>query len=101
MTENLQNVLRRPIISEKTTRLVKQNQYTFEVSLQATRIQVKQAVEQLFENVEVAHVDILIATPKSTRSMRTRRMRTRRGKFKKAVVTLSKGAIPLFEGVKG
>jgi large subunit ribosomal protein L23 len=101
MTENLQNVLRRPIISEKSTRLVRQNQYTFEVSPQATRTMVKQAVEALFENVEVAQVDILIATPKTTRALRTRRMRTRRGKYKKAVVTLSKGTIPLFEGVKG
>jgi large subunit ribosomal protein L23 len=101
MTENLQNVLRRPIISEKSTRLVRQNQYTFEVSPQATRTMVKQAVEALFENVEVAQVDILIATPKVTRSLRSRRLRTRRGKYKKAIVTLSKGTIPLFEGVKG
>jgi large subunit ribosomal protein L23 len=101
MTENLQNVLRRPIISEKSTRLVRQNQYTFEVSPQATRTMVKQAVEALFENVEVAQVDILIATPKVTRSLRSRRLRTRRGKYKKAIVTLAKGTIPLFEGVKG
>jgi large subunit ribosomal protein L23 len=101
MTENLQNVLRRPIISEKSIRLAKQNQYTFEVARGVTRTQVKQAVEEVFENVEVARVDILIATPKVTRSLRTRRSRTRRAAYKKAIVTLSKGSITLFEGVKG
>ena len=53
MTEHLENVLRRPIISEKSIRLAKENQYTFEVVPRATRTQVKQAVLQMFENVEV------------------------------------------------
>jgi large subunit ribosomal protein L23 len=101
MTEHLENVLRRPIISEKSIRLAKENQYTFEVIPAATRMLVKQAVEQMFDNVVVAHVDIINATPKKSRSMRTRRLRTRRGAYKKAVVTLSKGNIPVFEGVKG
>ena len=55
----------------------------------------------MFENVEVAQVDIVIATPKVSRSLRTRRLRTRRAAYKKAIVTLSKGTIPVFEGVKG
>ncbi len=101
MTEHLENVLRRPIISEKSIRLAKENQYTFEVLPHATRTQVKQAVLQMFENVEVAQVDIVIATPKVSRSLRTRRLRTRRAAYKKAIVTLSKGTIPIFEGVKG
>jgi large subunit ribosomal protein L23 len=101
MTEHLESVLRRPIISEKSIRLAKENQYTFEVTPKATRSLVKQAVEKMFENVEVAQVDIVIATPKISRSLRTRRMRIRRTAYKKAVVTLSKGTIPVFEGVKG
>jgi large subunit ribosomal protein L23 len=101
MTEYLESVLLRPIISEKSIRLAKENQYTFEVAPRATRIQVKQAVEKMFENVEVKQVDIVIATPKKTRSLRTRRMRIRRAAYKKAIVTLSKGTIPVFEGVKG
>jgi large subunit ribosomal protein L23 len=101
MTENLESVLRRPIISEKSIRLAKENQYTFEVSPRATRMVVKQAVEKMFDNVKVKQVDIVIATPKKTRSLRTRRIRTRRSAYKKAIVTLSKGTIPIFEGVKG
>jgi large subunit ribosomal protein L23 len=101
MTDNLEGVLRRPIISEKSIRLAKEHQYTFEVGLDATRTLVKQAVEGMFENVEVAHVDIVVATPKKTRSLRNRRLRIRRTAYKKAIVTLSKGTIPIFEGVKG
>jgi large subunit ribosomal protein L23 len=101
MTEYLENVLRRPIISEKSIRLAKEHQYTFEVAPQATRVMVKQAVEKMFENVEVKQVDIVIATPKKSRSLRTRRLRTRRAAYKKAIVTLTKGTIPVFEGVKG
>jgi large subunit ribosomal protein L23 len=101
MTEHLEIVLRRPIISEKSIRLAKENQYTFEVIPAATRTLVKQAVEKMFDNVIVAQVDIVNATPKVSRSMRTRRLRTRRAAYKKAIVTLSKGTIPIFEGVKG
>jgi large subunit ribosomal protein L23 len=101
MTEHLENILRRPVISEKSIRLAKENQYTFEVLSRATKIQVKHAVEMMFENVTVDHVNIVVATPKMTRSLRTRRIRSRRAAYKKAIVKLSKGTIPLFEGVKG
>ncbi|MGD0175178.1 MAG: 50S ribosomal protein L23 [Anaerolineales bacterium] len=101
MTEHLENILRRPIISEKSIRLAKESQYTFEVLSNANKIQVKHAVEKMFENVKVAHVEIVVATPKTTRSLRTRRQRSRRGGYKKAIVKLSKGTIPIFEGVKG
>ncbi|HEY5118211.1 MAG TPA: 50S ribosomal protein L23 [Anaerolineales bacterium] len=101
MTEHLENILRRPIISEKSIRLAKESQYTFEVLSRANKIQVKHAVEKMFENVKVAHVEIVVATPKTTRSLRTRRQRSRRGGYKKAIVKLSKGTIPIFEGVKG
>jgi large subunit ribosomal protein L23 len=101
MKPDIHEVLRRPIISEKSTRLTRINQYVFEVADEATRMDVKQAVETLFENVVVKHVDILISTPKRTRSARTRRSRIRKASFKKAIVTLEKGNIPIFEGVKG
>ena len=101
MTVILENVLLRPIISEKSTRLAQAHQYTFEVARSATRVDVKHAVEKLFENVEVGRVDILIMTPKKTKSLRTRRTRVRRSALKKAIVTLTKGTIPVFEGVKG
>jgi large subunit ribosomal protein L23 len=101
MIEHPEKILRRPIVSEKSIRMAKESQYTFEVALKANRSQVKQAIEAAFDNVTVRQVDIVIAAPKKTRSLRTRRLRIRRTAYKKAIVTLSKGTIPIFEGVKG
>jgi large subunit ribosomal protein L23 len=101
MIEHPEKILRRPIVSEKSIRMAKENQYTFEVALRASRSQVKDAVEAAFDNVTVGQVDIVIAAPKKTMSLRTRRLRIRRAAYKKAIVTLSKGTIPIFEGVKG
>jgi large subunit ribosomal protein L23 len=101
MKLTVHEILRRPIISEKSTRLTRLNQYVFEVAPNATRVDVKHAVEALFENVVVAHVDIMNSTPKKSRSLRTRRTRVRKAGYKKAIITLEKGNIPIFEGVKG
>jgi large subunit ribosomal protein L23 len=51
MTEHLENILRRPIISEKSIRLAKESQYTFEVLSRANKIEIKHAVEKMFDNV--------------------------------------------------
>lgn len=58
MRENLYNVLRAPLISEKTARLQESNQYVFEVAQNATKADVKAAVEQLF-SVQVKAVNVV------------------------------------------
>ena len=64
---NLQSVLRRPVLTEKTTKGIEVlNTYVFEVAPQANKIQVKRAVEESF-NVKVTKVN----------------MRVKKGKFKK------------------
>jgi large subunit ribosomal protein L23 len=57
------DILRRPLITEKNTRLMDQNQYTFEVHPEATKIQIKEAVEAIF-NVKVIAVNTLNLKPK-------------------------------------
>jgi hypothetical protein len=47
--EKIFSVLRAPRVSEKTARLQEINQYVFEVSNEATKADVKAAVEQLFD----------------------------------------------------
>lgn len=48
--ENLLNVIKRPVITERATNLkAKNNQYVFRVALSATKVQIKSAVEQLFK----------------------------------------------------
>jgi large subunit ribosomal protein L23 len=95
------DVLRRPIITEKSTyQSSKLNQYAFEVHKKATKAQVKDAVETLF-NVNVENVNIINVPPKRSRRARSRRVLVRRPGFKKAIVTLMPGeSIDVFEGVQ-
>lgn len=79
--KNLYQVLKKPIITEKSMAQATRGKYTFEVEKRASKGEVKQAVEKLF-NVTVLGV---------------RTARVHEG-FKKAVVTLKEGdKIELFE----
>ncbi|MER3397104.1 MAG: 50S ribosomal protein L23 [Chloroflexota bacterium] len=93
----LLEVLRRPIITEKTTTLAGEgNKYVFEVHPEANKLQIKEAVERAF-NVEVAAVNTMWVKGKVRRVGRSR---GRTSPWKKAVVTLKPGhRIDLFEGV--
>ncbi len=88
-------VLRRPIITEKSTALQERGKYVFEVSREANKHQIKQAVEQAFK-VEVDRVNVMTVHSKWRGPGR------RKGKtspWKKAVVTVKSGyKIELFEG---
>jgi len=92
---NSNDIIIRPIISEKTTELMEQNKYVFQVARDANKLTVKKALKELF-NVTPEKVNIL-----NVRG-RNRRLRFRVGKraaWKKAIVTLSAGdKIEIFEG---
>lgn len=98
---SIYDILRRPVVTEKTNyQAYTLNQYVFEVAKDATRSQIKDAVELLFD-VEVTKVNVINAAGKRARNMRTRQMRMRKSPFKKAVVTLAPNdRIPIFEGVE-
>lgn len=89
------DILIRPIVTEKSTALMEQGKYTFRVPLAATKIQIRQAVEQIFK-VKVQAVNTMRYEGKLKRMGRTQGPRS---DWKKAVVTLKPGeAIELFEG---
>ena len=90
-------VVQRPLLTEKGTRLKEEaNQYIFRVARTATKIEIKQAVEQLFK-VKVAEVRTLRMQGKVKRMGR---FAGRRPDWKKAIVTLKAGqSIELYEGV--
>jgi large subunit ribosomal protein L23 len=93
------DVLRRPMITEKSNYQVGLHQYVFEVASDATRTLVKDAVEQIFK-VTVLRVNVVNVPAKRARKSRSRRMVITRTPYKKAIVTLSpEDRIPLFEGV--
>lgn len=98
---SLYDVLRRPIITEKSNyQTGVLNQYVFEVDRKATKAQIKEAVETLFD-VTVERVNVINVPAKRTRRARSRRLMVRRSGFKKAIVTLPGGeTIDIFEGVK-
>ena len=95
------DILRRPIVTEKTNYLTsKLHQYVFEVTKDATRSQVKDAVEKVFE-VSVVRVNIINTAAKRSRRSRSRRLSVRDSGMKKAIVTLAPDQrIPIFEGVE-
>lgn len=95
------DVLRRPRVTEKTNFQVNDlHQYVFEVVDTATRTQVKDAVEQLFD-VTVVRVNVVNVPAKRTRRARSRQLKVRKTGFKKAIVTLAPDdRIPIFEGVE-
>lgn len=94
---NIYEVLRGPRITEKNTALAAQNKYTFNVALEATKIEIKQAVEQMF-NVHVVKVNTITTHGEIKRVGRYGRMKTRTSDHKKAVVTVQEGQkIAFFE----
>lgn len=91
-------VLRRPVITEKSNFLADVNrQYTFVVHQDANKLQVKQAIELAWPSVRVGKVRI--ANMPAKRARRLRRITVRRPSWKKAIVTLEQGRIEMFEGV--
>ena len=95
------DILRRPLVTEKSNyQNTDLHQYVFEVAGDATKTQVKDAVETLFD-VKVLSVNVLNVPAKRARRWRNRRMLVRRGEYKKAIVTLAADdSIDFFEGVK-
>jgi large subunit ribosomal protein L23 len=93
---HLYEVLRRPLITEKSTDLQSRNKYAFEIADEANKPLVKQAVEKAFK-VKVTGVNV-VRVPGKTRRVGRRQVLTR--SWKKAIVTLQPGdKIEFFEGV--
>jgi large subunit ribosomal protein L23 len=93
---HLYEVLRRPLITEKNTNLQAAGKYVFEVADDATKFQVRQAVEKAFK-VKVTAVNV-INVPGKMRRIGRRQVQTQ--PWKKAIVTLRAGdKIQIVEGV--
>jgi large subunit ribosomal protein L23 len=94
--ERMYQLIRSPIITEKATIITENNQVSFRVPLDATKPEIKAAIEGLFK-VKVTGVNTLVNKGK-VKSFRGRR--GRRGDVKKAIVTLKDGdSIDITTGV--
>lgn len=89
--ERLYRVLREPHVTEKVTSLgERSNQYAFKVDVSATKQEVKEAVEQIYE-VKVERVTTTNVKGKSVRRLLRRVGTGRRNHWKKAYVRLQEG----------
>ena len=95
MQEKIFNIIKKPIISEKSTALAEvANRYVFKVESTATKIEIKNAVEQLFK-VKVKAVNTIVMHGKNKRAGR---FEYKRSNWKKAIITLAQGQkIELFQ----
>lgn len=86
---HIYDVIRRPLITEKSSVQADElNQYVFEVASNANKIQIKDAVEVIFD-VSVTKVNTMVMPAK--RGRRGRNWYLRSKQWKKAVVTLAEG----------
>nr|WDA99003.1 ribosomal protein L23 [Sciadococcus taiwanensis] len=83
----LLDLIKHPIITDKTTRLFENNQYTFAINNKANKENIKSSIEHIFE-VKVKAINTS-NIPKKKR--RVAKFVGYRSSFKKAIVTLEKG----------
>jgi large subunit ribosomal protein L23 len=95
---NKYQVLKRPILTEKTDFQRDENKYVFEVKREANKLQIKEAVESIFD-VRVLSVNTMIMKPKRRRM--GRKLVQTKPAWKRAVVTLAAGERiqEFFEGI--
>lgn len=82
-------VIKRPVVSEKSARLASDRKYTFEVDKKANKIQIKEAVEALWK-VEVEKVNVINGKPKAKRV----------GQYSGFTAAVTKAVVTLKEGYK-
>lgn len=88
-------IIKRPIVNEKSIANASQNKYTFEVSVNANKIQIRNAVHNIF-GVDVTKVTTLRRQGEIRRKMRKDEGLT--PETKRAVVTLKEGQTIEFDG---
>ena len=85
---NYRDIIKAPIITEKSSDLAKNNVIVFSVDVRANKTQIKQAVEHIFD-VKVESVNTINVKPKTRR---VGRYAGKTNKVKKAIVKLKKGS---------
>ena len=92
------DIIQKPIITEKSMTAMEEKKYTFAVHPEATKSQIKEAVEKMSEGTKVAKVNTMNSVGKKKRRGRVEGMTA---KTKKAIVQLTEDSkdIEIFEGL--
>ena len=85
--KSVYDIIKRPIITEKSNVLVNELQYTFEVAVDTNKVEIKNAVEEIF-GVKVVAVRTVNVHRKPKRLQRYEGFKSA---YKKAIVKLEKG----------
>jgi len=95
------SVLIQPLITEKLTRLQEEHQqYAFEVARNATKPQIRKAVEEKYPEVKVAKINTIIVPSKPKGRFTKSGFVSGRSKvWKKAIITLKEGEIDFFSEI--
>lgn len=96
---NSHHIILKPIFSEKSLKDNVFNRYHFKVDPRANKMQIKQAVQELF-GVDVVKVRTSIIKPKQKRSRKTGKPQTVRGYKKASIEIKPKQKIDLFSNLK-
>ena len=88
------DLVKYPLLTEKTIKLIEQNQYSFAVDAKATKTSVKAAIEKLFD-VKVTAVNTSL---QAVKKRRVGKFIGKKAQYKRAIVTLApENSITLFE----
>ncbi|RKP45103.1 50S ribosomal protein L23 [Cohnella endophytica] len=89
--KNPRDLIKRPVVTERTSDFMEQRKYVFEVDLKANKTEIKQAIEQIFK-VKVVGVNTLRMPAKPKRYGKHSGYTS---EWKKAIVQLSADSKPL------
>ena len=94
----VEDIIIRPLITEKSMDLISKKKYSFEVAKDATKPEIAKAVETMFEGTKVASVNTI--NMKAKKKI-VRYVEGKTASWKKAIVTLTEdsGTIEFFEGM--
>ncbi len=90
---NYRDIIIAPVITERSALLEQEGKYVFKVDTKANKVQIKQAIEKIF-NVKVLSVNTMNSHPKKKRVGKYTGMTN---KYKKAIVKLEKGSTISFD----
>ena len=90
----LNDVIKRPVITEKSTALLERGQYTFQVARQATKKEIGRAVEKFFDKVKVGSVKTVMVR-KNGKKVGRQKKEGKKSIWKKAIVQLAEGEIDI------
>ncbi len=90
---NNYDIIFAPVITEKSASMEAEGKYVFKVDVRANKMQIKQAIEKLF-NVKVESVNTMNTHPKDRR---VGKYSGKANRYKKAIVKLAKGSTISFD----